>query len=113
MDRGDSFFIKFWIVLLHYRVYSILLENFNMPIQSDLIMCFNQRWQESGNWVSRNFAYIAIDSYESRFYAFELQAKEAYIGYPKSKTEPFVIIAVSSVHPETFGAKSSIIDVLR
>ena len=41
MDRGDSFFIKFWIVLLHYRVYSILLEYFNMPIQSDLIMCFN------------------------------------------------------------------------
>ena len=38
---------EFWIVLSHYRVYSILQEIFNT--ESDLIMCFNSEWQESGN----------------------------------------------------------------
>ena len=90
-------FKKFWTFLSHYRAYSILLENFNSPIQSDLIMCFDQGWHESSNWVSRNFADIAIDSHESRFNVFELLARKVYFGYlGKSMMELFVVIAVSS-----------------
>ena len=38
---------EFWIVRSRYCVYSILQEIFNT--ESDLIMCFNLEWQESGN----------------------------------------------------------------
>ena len=66
-DHNDSLFKKFWIVLSHYHVYSILLENINTLIQSDLIMCFNWGCQKSGNWVLRKFADIAVNSLEWHF----------------------------------------------
>ena len=60
----NSLFKKSWIVIWHFRVYSIFLENSNTPIQSDLMISFNKGWQELGNSVSINFADIAIYSRE-------------------------------------------------
>ena len=54
--------------------------------------------QESGNYVSRNFADIAINSHERCLIVFELLAKEVYLVHPaKSTTELFMIIAVRRV----------------
>ena len=63
-------------------------------------MCFNLERQESGNYVSRNFANIAINSHEWCLIVSELLANKVYLRHPaKSSTEFFVnsfIIDVAS-----------------